>query len=131
MSPLTLFEMFLVQMPLNIVSIEADGGCSLNTELLSKIKLLCVVLNVYRVWKLGYKQLISLHFSSVTSPQYFVFTKVFYTVTSNFTIHRYLLSKPWQPNSSLFCWSADCVLPPFSICFVCIAVDKERQWPCH
>jgi hypothetical protein len=49
--------------------------------------------------------------------QYFVFIKVLYIISSDFTIHRYLLSKQQQSHPFLFCWSADCTLLLISIYF--------------
>jgi hypothetical protein len=49
--------------------------------------------------------------------QYFVFTLVLYIDSSDCTTHRCLLSKACQAHSLLYCWSADCALPPISIYF--------------
>jgi hypothetical protein len=43
--------------------------------------------------QLGYKQLISLHISSVMSLRYFVITKTLEIIHSDFTIYTYLLVK--------------------------------------
>jgi hypothetical protein len=61
---------------------------------------------------LCYKQLISLHFSIVTSLAIICIKKVLLIIPSDFKIYRYLQCKPRQP---AFCWSTDCSIPPTSI----------------